>query len=526
MHIGCTAHCCSSRRAPEPIPFPHSPPGEMALDMLLMPDTNVFIHFKAFDEMPWSTVTAADHIRLVIGYTVAREIDKLKDTGKGRDKRRARGASSLIGEMVLSGEHKVLREAGPRVTIELAGRPQAGWEPPSGLNPSRADDQVLSDILAFREKLGQPVGIMTADNMAFMSAADFGLRDDSLFLRNDDAWRLPPEPDDRDIEVRKLREQVAALQSTEPRLNLAAIRDGAEVKLVEVSATSFRPLTHEEIQFLGKKLKTHDPIRKDFSWKPFPSEDSADPIARFGAAVSQYGKHLVEPSEAEISKYESDYGEWAQSVENHLSRLHLMLSTIKNSTKLTFLLSNEGTRHAENLGLTFSASGGLLLDRVPTAKEPSRYSLSFPKPPQPPQARMLSIAEMAARFPDPFSRMSKLPYDAFPTPGQKDLNSFYWRDGRPHRPTNKWAFDCASFPHLGNPEPFNVLIYLDNKARPKGGSVDAEVASSNVRDRLRYRVSFRVAWQDGDTLAEIVKLLPSEGAKWVGELQGRSGSAE
>jgi len=63
-------------------------------------DTNVFLHCKWLNDLPWKDLTVHDPVRLVVAFNVIGEIDRFKTAG-GRQGDRVRKASQC-SNMVLS----------------------------------------------------------------------------------------------------------------------------------------------------------------------------------------------------------------------------------------------------------------------------------------------------------------------------------------------------------------------------------------------------------------------------------------
>ena len=86
--------------------------------LYLFADTNLFLHYKALNEIDWSVYSDFDQIEIVVCRTVQREIDRLKDGRDGRRSQRARKAASTIREIALNGPQEQ-KPAGPRVVLNV-----------------------------------------------------------------------------------------------------------------------------------------------------------------------------------------------------------------------------------------------------------------------------------------------------------------------------------------------------------------------------------------------------------------------
>jgi PIN domain len=132
--------------------------------MHLFPDTHFFLHFKHAQELPWSDVTAADPIVLVVGRTVQKEIEKHKHEKRGRVQDRAREYSSKLATIALQPSPIEIRANAPKVMLDFSPGHPKGWSNPADLNAGWADDMMVADALAFQhDNPAANVAILTGD---------------------------------------------------------------------------------------------------------------------------------------------------------------------------------------------------------------------------------------------------------------------------------------------------------------------------------------------------------------------------
>jgi rRNA-processing protein FCF1 len=85
---------------------------------VLVPDTNVFLHFTFFDEAPWPDLVSDQQVRLVVPLVVVEELDRLKHTGHDRVADRARKVIRRLDELTASAGGELAHLPG-RGTIEI-----------------------------------------------------------------------------------------------------------------------------------------------------------------------------------------------------------------------------------------------------------------------------------------------------------------------------------------------------------------------------------------------------------------------
>lgn len=66
---------------------------------LLVPDTNIFIHYRLFKDVPWNSIASSKHARLVISMVVIDELDRLKE-GVGIVGKRAKTAIKHLRSLI------------------------------------------------------------------------------------------------------------------------------------------------------------------------------------------------------------------------------------------------------------------------------------------------------------------------------------------------------------------------------------------------------------------------------------------
>jgi hypothetical protein len=161
--------------------------------MHLFPDTHFFLHFKHAQELPWSGVTAADPIVLVVGRTVQKEIEKYKYEKRGRVQDRAREYASKLAKIALQRSPIELRANAPKVMLDFRPSHPKGWSYPADLNAGSADDMMVADVLAFQhDNPAANVAILTGDPGLITTATAHGLAVISIANKN---WELDPEDD-------------------------------------------------------------------------------------------------------------------------------------------------------------------------------------------------------------------------------------------------------------------------------------------------------------------------------------------
>lgn len=58
--------------------------------MNIVLDSNIYLHYRSFEDIPWQEELGCDEVVIVLSATVLEEIDLKKDGEKGKIKKRAK----------------------------------------------------------------------------------------------------------------------------------------------------------------------------------------------------------------------------------------------------------------------------------------------------------------------------------------------------------------------------------------------------------------------------------------------------
>lgn len=398
--------------------------------LIVFPDTNFFLECRTPEECPWGQITSVAEICLVVCRGVRREIDRLKNAGRGRKSDRARRLSSQLREV---GQHGrlVLREIGPRVTLGAARIVPALVNPPAELDPNYPDDAIILDIL------GQVVAnpslspvLLTDDGNAADTARHVGLRVIDLpFDEPGNArWRLDPEPDGVQRRLNEMERRLNLVMKQGPDLRIA-FRDtsGNEVDQLQIEAVHYPPLQSSEVdELLGRVAALHP--SPEFS---LPSV--GDPMLLHGlsdAARQQNYRaaaYLLLPDTKAIRRYEEvERPTWLGKVRERLEHAHWLLSLEHNQIALAIQLENRGSVPARSLLVRLQARGRAMLCLPPgVSKVPGpgldELLLRLPAPPTPPKPRSSFLEDLSGL--NLFHRTDGIPEPEM----RRDPRALYWR---------------------------------------------------------------------------------------------------
>ena len=174
--------------------------------------------------------------------------------------------------MLLEEEPVVLREAGPRVTLELHLDRPPGWTPPESLDTSTpGDDNFVADVLAFREETGGECFLLSADTGPLGTAKRHGVPILSLIGKD---WELPEETDARDKQINRLAKELEELRRGGPVIAARTSAGGGQVESVQMEVVRYPDLPEARVAELVEGLRSRHPRVLEF---PRPAQEERRP---------------------------------------------------------------------------------------------------------------------------------------------------------------------------------------------------------------------------------------------------------
>lgn len=165
--------------------------------MFVVLDTNIYLHFRSFEEVPWKEELGCDDVTILVPSVVMEEVDRKKDNERGKVQKRARAVSRRLGELLIDeipSKYPLMFVESPYVTDEERRR----------FLLDRNDNLILYSI----EKAGfeiEEVCIVSSDTGMLLRAKQKGFR----WLRLDEKYMLS---DELTKEEKERREEKAELE--------------------------------------------------------------------------------------------------------------------------------------------------------------------------------------------------------------------------------------------------------------------------------------------------------------------------
>lgn len=340
-------------------------------------DTNLFFECKRLEDIPWLDL-GVDPVVIALTKPVLTEIDKHKNGG-GRTRRRAIEISGRVREMLTACQQEVIiQEAGPRVALRLMPIVPPDPEFATLLDYSINDDRIVGTVASLlKDKTFASVSMLTDDSVAASTAQGLGVP----FFLIPESWKRPPGQTSEAKRIKELEKDLATYRSQEPVINIVSASNAAmATNVVRRVAMALRP---PEIDQLIDNLKARHPLKVDFS----------APEAVIQADGTEISYKV--PDEEEIGKYSAEtYPKWINACRSILETLHEGRVEPEPEIVLTFGISNDGTRPASKMRISFEAVGNINLSRDARGPDDDRNQINdghsalspLPRLPAPPAA--------------------------------------------------------------------------------------------------------------------------------------------
>lgn len=176
--------------------------------MNIVLDSNVFLHYKWFEEIPWKEELGCNDVTILVSSVVLEEIDKVKDEDKGKVQKRAKMVSSKLGGLLLD-------DVQGKYPVKYIECPYALDEDKQKYHLDRNDNQILFSVLKSGYAIGE-VCVVSSDNAMLIRAKQYGFK----VHRLSEKYRLQEELSNEEKEVRELKVELDRLKNRLPKPEL------------------------------------------------------------------------------------------------------------------------------------------------------------------------------------------------------------------------------------------------------------------------------------------------------------------
>ncbi len=312
-----------------------SAPPKPTDELVAFLDANIVLEGKPVAELPWKEIATAGLIRALIVPKAMDEIDAKKRDGRLGP--HARAFNRLIAPSVISGAPIVLREADPRVELQMATCSRIPWDDYDELDPDDGDSRIVAEALNVRNVASQNRILISHDIKPLAYACG---RDLPVHQASDD-WLRATEPSPKDKEIQRLKQQVAEYKKDEPTFEIS-------IEMSDISTpTIYRvaELDAEQAEAITALIKRRN-LKKSNGSRDLYGISSA-----FGGDRD--------------SSYDGKYSAFiTRKVPSFVAKFSEKLELLFNQRLLTVRVTNAGDIRADHIVVSIKTSDGWINRRV------------------------------------------------------------------------------------------------------------------------------------------------------------------
>jgi rRNA-processing protein FCF1 len=281
-------------------------------------DTNIYLHYQDIEQVDWASVVNDGNITIVVPRIVIREIDKHKDTNKGKIQKRAKRVSSIFAKVFLNNESL-------KLPLVECGDPNQSLFDGYKFNISINDDWIiLSALYSGYDK--KNIVIVSSDNNLLLKAKD----NDLSFKKMPDEYLLKVELSEEEKEIAKLKAEVERYRN---RLSKPSIRFiNGESKIV--FQKPMKRNLQDELAYYMEELKAENPYMYSKSADPY--YDTYSQWRNIRASLQPYTAEQIEF----YNKQLDDFYNESEAYQKYILERQVLDEQFK---ELSFEIVNEGT---------------------------------------------------------------------------------------------------------------------------------------------------------------------------------------
>lgn len=475
----------------------------MTENLYLFVDTNLFIQCRDLSELDWSEWKDFSEVHLIVSLPVQREIDRQKTRGNDRVGQRARNTYSSLFREIATGEkeYQLVNMVEPQVRLFLESPSRPDRELASSLDYSRPDDEIVGCLSRFaKEHAHFDVRLLTHDTGPMMTARGLGL---SVSPIRDD-WILPPENNEEERKVARLKQEVSRLKKVEPQFDIRCVdAGGEEIEVLKLVHRIYSPLSEDDVSHCMDLLERRFPIETEFNHR----NRVRPPI--IATAIFGQRSYFEPASEEAIRNYrENDYPEWLDNCREWLTGVHETLQGKEGFPCFTFEVTNAGSRLGKDALVVIRARGDFKICPPPfeedELEETEKMGLRVPTPPKPPRGRWKLSDTSLSRMLEGLNTLCRAPLVDIPslnaplytsqTP-RRDPNAFYYKPARITEPADTFSLECEQWRHGTCGESFVGDIFISEDATKASGALECEIHAENLSEPVIKRIPVRIEVQ-------------------------------
>lgn len=250
----------------------------------LVLDTNVYLHYKDFEQVDWQSLVG-DDVTICVPAVVLGEIDKHKDQNRGKIQKRAKKLSSRFYEIFLLNAETAI------AVKEMDNPPSTAFDD-TKYHKDINDDWIILSALHSSYDFSDII-IVSGDNGLLLKAKHSGLG----FFKMPDDLRISEELSEEEKEIKKLKERLA---KHEARLPQPLIEFENRTDHLVIHKLAFIDI-RGQLDIYETQLKEEHPYRTDMNNVRWQTR-SINRVADYNEKLDDYYKKKIELKRRQLEK--------------------------------------------------------------------------------------------------------------------------------------------------------------------------------------------------------------------------------
>jgi rRNA-processing protein FCF1 len=323
-------------------------------------DTNIFLHFRSFEEINWLKICQAESCLLVISPIVIDELDKLKVSNDERGKR-ARKVLKKIEECIETDSFKIRDNVDIDIILQ---RPDKKTFITNTLNPEEQDNQLIASIIEYKTNQKEAnIFLCTYDTGFKLRSKQYGIE----ILKMPETYLLPEKDTGIEKQIKALIKENEILKSRIPKPLVLFENEENFIKIKmqqnDLDKNTFIKDKMSEVKAKYPYMKLHD-----------NDEKYLNPMMIFQSS-------LITISDDQINEYNSSLDSFYAEYMDHLSLLYKYEVKVNHCIKIKLYLTNVGNVPTEDADIFFHFPDGFELIEEDKFEDPP----TEPSPPSTPK---------------------------------------------------------------------------------------------------------------------------------------------
>ena len=300
-------------------------------------DTNIFIHFKDFDQIDWKSLTSInDSFTIIIPPVVIDELDKHKYNKNPKISRRVK--------RILPKIENFIGKTQPDFNLKLiASRPGNKTFADNQLNKDEQDDCLLASLLEFRNQIDKDDRLVyiTFDTGPRLKAQTLSID----CLKIPETLILPNEPDENEKKNKELERELSKFKNQMPKVVLGFIDNDFLFKVEKK-----RELKSKEL-FISESINK---LKEQYNYLQKQTfENSTNNLLK---VLDFYGL-----GDDQISTYNAQLDTFFEKYEAYYSSIYNRIVYQNDCVEIKLRIRNDGTAPANDIDVKLHFPDGFTL---------------------------------------------------------------------------------------------------------------------------------------------------------------------